>query len=76
MRPGEPIGKWFIENLSFPIETHFYIHFKRLGLSYSDGVNTYFLGGEENDNPSFMYLLYFVTPKVSLILYLNEYSYS
>ena len=72
MKPGEPIGKWFIENISFTHETEFEIYFKNLAVSYSDGKNTYYLGGNDYQvhYRGYYHLLYIVSPIVNLSLLL------
>jgi len=66
MKPGEPIGKWFIENLSITEDSELEIIFRQFGVSYSDGNNTYYLGGNTLDKSAIStHILNIFYPKVN-----------
>ena len=67
MRPGETIGKCFIEDLLIDRDSSFSISFTQSGLSYSDGTNTYHLGGNGANTPLFEYPFKIITPKVNFV---------
>jgi len=65
MKSGEPIGKWFIEVISAPESFRLKIMFNQLGLSYTDGINTYYLVGDEADKYTvFDYVLHILPTQV------------
>jgi len=65
MKTGEPIGRWFIENLSYGYDSGLSITFNQFGISYSDGTNIYSLGGDTPDYFAiFHYYLNIVGPRV------------
>ena len=74
MKEGEPIGRWFIENLSYDNDSVLLITFGQSGISYSDGTNIYSLGGDTKDNhASFEYFLNIVRSRVRVLFI--DYSY-
>jgi len=74
-REGEPIGKWFIEGISFIKDNVLRIHFFKFGISYSDGTNRHFLGGDTVDNPfeEYIHMLYLILPQVNISLIIFDF---
>jgi len=68
MRSAEPIGKWFIDDLRINEDAPLLILINKKQISYSDGTNTYFLGGEEGSKLIYQYRLNIHLPKVRIIL--------
>ena len=54
-KAGEQQGKWFIENLNLTSSTILYIMFFSNSFSYSDGVNRYYLFGNDYLEPTWVY---------------------
>ena len=65
MKIGEPIGKWFIEDIPITEDNQITLTFDKFLISYSDGTNNHFLGGNSNDDSSkFLYMMILIFPKV------------
>jgi len=68
MKQGEPIGKWFIEEIPITTDSHITLVFDQFLISYSDGTNDYYLGGNSQDSSArFFYMMLLIFQKVCFL---------